>query len=243
MKLRNLFSQKEEKKEEIYNTDIIPKEGIFYTENKEIGLGNIEIKLERLNRGEVFEWENMIVLNRAIGRHFITDEIKSVVNIGCGVATFEYNNASNHPEIQFIASEMDEKSTEWNKDNRPLDNVSYCTSSMDELLSGGKKYDMAVTIDVLEHVKEYKPFLEEFSKLSDYAVISTPNRERSITELSKPTYDHHVQEFNAGELYFILKMFYSDVKLYSLPNIYDEKIIKEVGIYSTYHNLIAVCRK
>ena len=120
-----------------------------------------------------------------------------------------------------------------------MPNVEYCTSSMDELK--GRKFDLAVTVDVLEHVKEYKQFLEEFSKLSDYAVISTPNRDRSITELSKPTYEYHVQEFNAGELYFILKMFYKDVQLYSFPDPYKEDLVK-VGLYSSYYKLVAVCR-
>ncbi len=235
-----MIFKKREETQSIYNDKVIGKEGVIYNENTETGLINIDIKLDRVKNGGCFEWEDMINCNKAIGKRFITDDIKNIIDIGSGVGTFEYNNAPEHANVHFIASEMDEKSTEWVKQNRPMPNVEYCTSSMEELK--GRNFDMAVTIDVLEHVRDYRQFLEEFSKLSDYAVISTPNRDRSITEISGPTYKHHVQEFNAGELFFILKMFYKDVQLYSFPDPYKEELVK-VGLYSTYYKLVAVCRK
>ena len=123
-----------------------------------------------------------------------------------------------------------------------MKNVEYCTDDIPSLLNKHGKFDVAVTIDVIEHIQDYKSFLDEFVKLADKAIISTPNRDKDceIEKLVKPSYSYHPYEFNSGELYFILKMYYKSVKLYSHPNPASEELV-EVGIYSTYEKLIAVC--
>lgn len=224
----------------VYKVRLIPKAGIFYKRNVETGLIDTE------ERGEDGTWEypDMIITNQLIGDKWISSDVKYMVNIGSGVATFESLHAQKHPDIQFVASEMDRSSTMWAKSNRSYPNVKYCTDSMDVLLHnlGGKKFDLAVTIDVIEHVADYKTFLDEFSQLADRAVISTPNRDMDIALSRGPLYKAHVQEFNAGELFFILKMYYRKVELYSLPDPLKKNIIP-VGLYSSYEKLIAYCER
>lgn len=227
----------------IYN-DTIPEEGYVYMPNQEKGIGNIELKLSRVKEGGCFEWPNMIAENKAIGKFFLNDKIRKVANIGSGVGTFEYYNAETNPDILFCASEFDTKSVEWCKENRPLRNVIYGSESISELLekNNGQKYDLAVCVDVIEHIKSYKAFLDEFSTLSDKAVITTPNRDRYCRkeELVSPPYEYHVQEFNAGEFYFILKMYYKKVTLYAMPDV-DVPQLSNVGIYTTMTPLVAFC--
>lgn len=224
----------------IYEKSLIPKEGIIYKENPETGIINIDIKLERVNNGGVFEWEDMIVCNRIIGDCFIKKDVKSIINIGSGVGTFEFYNAPKHADVTFTACEMDVKSTEWARNHRAMPNVDYCISDMASLQPA--KYDMAISIDVLEHVKDYPRFLRDFSKLSDYAIISTPNRDRSVSEIKRPSYVHHVREFNSGELYYVLKTFYEEVRIYSLRDRDGDEGIVEIGLYSVYDKLIAECK-
>lgn len=224
----------------VYKTRLIPKAGIIYNRNVETGL------IDTNERGEDGTWEypDMIITNQLIGDKWITPDIKRMVNIGSGVATFESIHAQKHPDIQFVASEMDLSSTTWAKSNRNYPNVNYCTDSIDDILHnlGGGKFDLAVTIDVIEHVADYKSFLDAFSRLADKAVISTPNRDMDIALAKGPLYKAHVQEFNAGELYFILKMYYRKVQLYSLPDSMKTNIVP-VGFYSTYEKLIAYCER
>ena len=52
-----------------------------YEKNVEIGAINIEIKQDRLERGEVFEWPNIVELN-LLCEEFSAD--KQVLDIGCG---------------------------------------------------------------------------------------------------------------------------------------------------------------
>lgn len=225
----------------IYKNRLIPKEGVFYKENTETGLIDID---ERNRTDSHFELPGMIVTNQIIGDKFLTKHVRSVVNIGSGVATFESLHAKNHPDVQFLACEMDQSSTEWAKANRPFPNVTYCTAGMAELLKklGGAKYDLAITVDVIEHVADYKAFLDEFSQLADRAVISTPNRDMDIALSHGPLYKAHVQEFNAGEMYFILKMYYSKVKLFSAPDPMKPEVIP-VGLYSSHEKIYAYCEK
>ncbi len=226
------------------NNPIQYNDGIIYQGNPEIGLANIEIKLERVKQGGVFEHPNMIATNNAIAKYFIKDGM-SVINIGSGTATLEYYNHKKYPKCKFLACEMDKKTTAWVKDNRQMPNVICSDEDMTSILKKyPNKFDIAITVDAIEHIKDYKSFLDEFSQLSDKAVISTPNRDRYTNkeDLIKPPYKYHTHEFNAGELYFILKMYYKTVKLYSPPE--EEKpLLKEVGIYSNYYKLIAYCEK
>lgn len=223
----------------IYKKRLIPsKAGVFYQLNDEAGLMDVD---DRTNTGP-FEFPDMIVTNQSIGRYFLKPNVHRVVNIGSGVGTFESQNAEKHPNIQFLASEMAETSTRWAMENRKYPNVRYCTDSIGDILKKEGKFDLAVSVDVIEHIADYKGFLDEFSQLADKAVISTPNRDRHVSLIHKPIYQFHVQEFNAGELFFILKMYYRKVELYSAPDIMKTDLVP-VGIYSTYDKLFAYCEK
>ena len=217
------------------------RDGVFYQLNNEEGL----IDLDERDEQTFFEYPDMIIANRSIGEHWITPDVHRVVNIGSGVGTFEAQNALKHPSVQFVASEMDATSTEWAKENRSYPNVTYCTDSMEEIIKKcppQKKYDLAVSIDVIEHVADYKSFLDSFVQLADKAVISTPNRDRPSGQIYRPRYKMHVQEFDAGELYFILKMYYRKVELYSAPDVMKTDLIS-VGLYSSYDKLFAYCER
>lgn len=215
--------------------------GVFYQLNNEEGL----IDLDERDAHGPFEWPDMIIANQAIGNMWLTPDIRSVINIGSGVGTFEDQNAKKNPTVQFLASEMDATSTEWAIKNRSYPNVKYCTDSMGEIIKKcppQQKYDLAVSIDVIEHVADYKSFLDEFAQLADKAVISTPNRDRPSGQISGPRYKGHVQEFDAGELFFILKMYYRKVELFSAPDVSKPELIP-VGIYSSYDKLFAYCER
>ena len=228
----------------VYKTRLITKrEGVFYKQNLETGLIDI-IERTSDDMGNPYEFPGMIVTNQIIGDKWITADVQSVVNIGSGIATFESLHARTHPNVQFLASEMDHSSTAWAKANRKYPNVNYCTDGMSDILASnnGKKFDLAITVDVIEHVADYKSFLDDFSQLADRAVISTPNRDMDVALANGPLYKAHVQEFNAGELYFILKMYYSKVELFSAPDPMKVHLIP-VGIYSSYEKLYAYCEK
>ncbi len=219
---------------------IVMDYGNEYKENEEFGGKNLSIKIERKSKGGHFEWPNMIALNQAISC-FVKDA-KTVVNIGSGTGTFEWFAASKFKNTKFIASELDEECTRWCRENRQLKNIEYVSMSMQEISKKYGEFDLAIAVDVIEHVKDYKKFLTEFSILSNRAVITTPNKARDFESLiaSPPKYYQHVREWTAGEFYWVLKMFYSVVELYSMPNPFIAEL-KKIGILSNMTPLIALC--
>jgi len=225
----------------IYGMDVSER-GIFYKENREVGSKNFSVKTDRVKNEGPFEWPNIVVLNKTVA-NFINSE-KKVVNIGAGTGIFEWHASKNNPSTQFVASELDEECVGWCRKNRKRENIIYCSKTIKELLKMYNKFEIAVCIEVLEHVKDYGVFLKEFSELSDKAIITTPNKDRSYESSVSvsPSYQNHVREWDAGEFYWILKIFYSNVILYSMPNAFKPEIQK-VGLLTRMTPIIAVCRK
>ncbi|MBW2725442.1 MAG: methyltransferase domain-containing protein [Deltaproteobacteria bacterium] len=212
-----------------------------YLENPEVGSKNFSEKLARIRRGEVFEWPNMVALNRAL-IPFIAPA-KRIVNIGAGTGTFEWF-ASEDPEIEFVASEFDRECVRWCRENRQRKNITYCSDTIGDLLANRDRFDLAVSVDVIEHVSDYAEFLREFSQLADRAIVTTPNKGRRHASLTAmpPAYEQHVREWTAGEFYWVLRSFYAEVQLYAMPDVYTP-VTREIGPLSTLTPLIAVCSR
>ncbi|MFT5695483.1 MAG: hypothetical protein ACI9QQ_001461 [Myxococcota bacterium] len=218
-----------------------PSASSQYVENPEVGSRNFSEKLARIERGEPFEWPNMVALNQALKSQIGT--AKRVVNIGAGTGTFEWHAASDS-DVQFTASEFDRDCVAWCKENRAHPNISYCSDTMGELLSEHGEFDLAVSVDVVEHVADYASFLTELSALAPRALITTPNKARNAKSLANlsPGYEQHVREWTAGEFYWVLRLFYSDVKLFGMPDVYAPEFAP-IGPLSTMTPLLAVCER
>lgn len=217
----------------------IPLTGIFYQEREDVGPVNLSEKIEREQKGGPFEWPNMVALNQALAC-FIKDA-KSIVNIGAGTGAFEWF-ASIDQSLFFTASEFDQDCLDWCRTNRQRPNIIYCSKTMNELLAENGKFDLAVCVDVIEHIKDYGNFLKEFSLLAERAIITTPNKDRNFRSAIAvtPEYYQHCREWNAGEFYWVLKCFYKQVELYAMPDVYIPETVK-IGLMSTLTPLIAVC--
>ena len=229
--------------ESIYIKEI-PDFGVFYKENNEIGSKNLCEKLARVNKGGPFEWPNMIALNKAI-EVFINDA-KKVAVIGSGTATFEWHAAKKdkNNNVFFVSSDFDIECVEWCKKNRREKNIEYTNLTISELIKKHGKFDLVILVDVIEHIKDYGAFLSELSELADKAVITTPNKDRSKRDslAESPSYYQHVREWDAGEFYWVLNMFYKNVELFAMPNVYIEHL-ERIGLMSTMTPLIAYCNK
>ncbi len=115
----------------VYRMRLIPtRSGVPYKRNTETGL----ISTEERSEDGIWEYSDMIVTNQVIGDRWLTPDVHWVINIGSGVATFESLHAQTHPDVQFVASEMDQSSTAWAKAHRSYPNVTYSTDGMGDIL-------------------------------------------------------------------------------------------------------------
>ena len=143
-----------------------------------------------------------------------------------------------------MASELDEECGRWCRENRQRENITYCSNTIGELLMDADGFDLAVSIDVIEHVANYSEFLREFSQLADRAIITTPNKARHHASLTAmpPAYEQHVREWTGGEFYWVLRLFYAEIQLFAMHDI-DTPTLREIGPLSTLTPLIAVCTR
>lgn len=224
-----------------YRIQKIVPDTVGYIENPEVGSDNFSEKVKRVEEGGPFEWPNMKALNQAIANYI--GDAKKIVNIGSGTGTFEWH-ASVDNTLSFVASEFDQECLKWCKENRSYNNITYCDLSMEELLARYGKFDLAVSVDVIEHVKDFPAFLSEFSKLSERAILTTPNKSRDHSSLiaQPPRYYQHVREWTAGEFFWVLRVFYKDIELYAMPDNYVPQATR-IGLLSNFTPLIAVCKK
>jgi hypothetical protein len=97
--------------------------------------------------------------------------------------------------------------------------------------------------------------LRECSRVSDELIISTPNRQRSaFTSIDRtPAYSEHVREWNAGEFLWVLRAFYRDVQLFTIPDLAtqaqrlredeaSQPVVVPCSDLTCEESLIAVCR-
>jgi cyclopropane fatty-acyl-phospholipid synthase-like methyltransferase len=221
-----------------------------YIENSEVGASNLEHKVSRLKSGGSFEPLDIVLVNKAVVS--LLQNEKNILEIGSGTGLFA-SLASENKQRHITASELDDGALAWAKENRLAENIKYCQLTLEEIQK--HSFDLAVCIEVIEHVADFSTFLDDLSKVSNKAIITTPNKSRTPFDsvANSPTFLDHVREWTAGEFYWVLKAFYKDVALYEIPKFnwqvnqdvkiesYSPKVIP-CGILSKSPQIIAVCK-
>jgi len=208
-----------------------------YFENPEAGAINFEDKIERERKGGFFEWPNITALNLAIVS--LLGDAKKIVELGCGTGVFAYE-AANDPSKHITAADLNTRAVEWAKKNRQKENITYENRMI------GKEdgpFDMAVSVEVIEHLSDYVSFIKLLQSLAPKAILTTPNKSRQNgIQTGPPSYFQHTREWTAGEFYWVLKSFYKDVKLYSMENEYIPALTP-IMINEKKTPLVALCEK
>jgi len=103
---------------------------------------------------------------------------KSILDVGCGGQDFDYNNpAWLHNQIKGIARDLDGVDIE-SEAIKAMREKGYSVFSTDELKLSGKKYEIILMSDVIEHVNdpvEFLRFYSSFLTTEGKMIITTPN--------------------------------------------------------------------
>ena len=187
----------------------------LYTERPEAGPQNIEVKHERVRQGGPFEPYSISVINRAATQ--LLGAEKSILEVGCGTGMFSYLAAADARRA-LTASELDEKTLRWTMEHRQRPNIKYCSQPLAEF--GIDAFDIVVAVELVEHLADFSSFLQDLSCVAPAAIVTTPNKNRGPMEsiANTPAYSEHVREWTSGEFYWVLRAFYSDVDMYTIPN-------------------------
>ena len=181
-----------------------------------------------------FEYPNMVALNWAVAS--LVGDAKKIVEMGSGLGCFAFD-AGQDSSRSLLCLEEDAGARGWAQKHRALSNVSYDSISLHELKP---EFDLAVSIDVLEHIEDYQAVLSELSRIAPRGIFTTPNRMRETPPRLCPGFYQHVREWSAGEFYYMLRQFYNNVYLLSMPDCY-VPVTVSIDINSTLTPLTAVC--
>jgi 2-polyprenyl-3-methyl-5-hydroxy-6-metoxy-1,4-benzoquinol methylase len=208
-----------------------------YVERVEYGPSNIETKLENVRQGLPFELPDIVNLNLAVVS--LLGDARRIAELGAGTGTFATAAAADQRR-RIVASEFDRATHEWATASRSRPNVEYLHGPIP---ADQPAFDVVVAIEIIEHIADYRGFLTECTRLSDRALITTPNRARSLEAFhaGPPPYIKHVREWTAGEFYWVLRAFYDQVLLYGMTSQTVPAYVA-VNVDTRLSPLIADCR-
>lgn len=187
-----------------------------YEERPEAGPTNLRTKLDRAAQGGPFEPFEIVLVNRAAVE--LIGESCNLLEVGCGTGMFA-SLAARAPHRRVTASELEDETRNWAAEHRAAPNINYGRLSLAECATD--RFDLAVALEVIEHLADYPAFLADLSRVAPRALLSTPNKNRSALDsiADTPAFSEHVREWTAGELYWVLRIFWDDVRLYTLPDL------------------------
>ena len=222
---------------ELYRSAPVPADSP-YREHPEFGPSNLQIKLDRLKQNQPFENPDILALNQAVCS--LLESEQTIAELGAGTGKFAMM-ASEHSNRFVLASEFDRVTWQWCMDHLPpRDNVRFLNGP---IMPEDGPFDLVVAIEVVEHIADYRSFLETCARLAPRALITTPNRRRGAWAFTAgpPWFQEHVREWTAGEFYWVLRCFWEDVRLYGMPNALEARCVP-INVDATASPLIADCR-
>ncbi len=208
-----------------------------YAERPEGGPTNLDTKLKRQASGGPFEPYSVSLINRAAAQ--LIGNPATLLEAGCGTGMFASFVASQNKTVQITASEFDEKTLAWARQNRAASNIHFCRLGFEDCAQD--QFDLVVALEVIEHIFDYPTFLSKMSRVAPRAIVSTPNKDRCAfaSVANTPAYGEHVREWTAGEFFWVLRCFWDEVQLYTIPDF--QRQIARYRRDATYCPVIGRC--
>jgi precorrin-6B methylase 2 len=160
---------------------------------------------------KIFGYTQVATYDRFLGfkkllTYVPTDNIKTILDLGCGQGEFSIAMAEAFPNATVDAIDLDTESlrrvqktvTHFN-----IKNVNVINSKIQDLPQK-EYYDLIFSLDVFEHIKdEEKPYAACYEKLKKggYLVIKVPNKEH-VTIMPKAWFEEHnhwLEEEHVGQ--------------------------------------------
>ncbi len=188
------------------------------------------------NQAKPFEHSDTTTLNYAVAGLLASH--KRILGVGDGIRSFAFE-AAQDPSRSITCVEPDPKAHAQARIDGPRPNICFERTQFTELAG---QFDLVVALGAIEHIQDYRRFLEKCVELAPCAILTTPNKNRdpAAAVASPPECPLHVREWTAGEFYWVLSVFYERVRLLSMPNPYVPTCVP-IPVTSSAHPLIAIC--
>ncbi|MBW2389130.1 MAG: hypothetical protein JRG89_11920 [Deltaproteobacteria bacterium] len=212
-----------------------------FGQNVEVTALKLAERLARFDAGGFFETPEERALSQAVAR--FVGEAKRIVCLGPGTGVFEHFAAVD-AALDILGLVPDADLLDWCQTHRVAANLEFTSLAPARVLEEYGSFDLALAIDVIDGTENFSDSLRQLTRLSERAVVTVTNRARSHEALisPRPIDPHHVREWTAGELYWVLRGFYGVVELYGMPDPHVPQL-ERAGLFSEMSPLIAVCEQ
>lgn len=222
-------------------TRIRPDDAGGFGENHNPKVNKLSERLARFEQGGWFESPEERSLSQAVAR-FIGDA-HTVVAMGNGTGVFEKFVAVD-AALEILGLVPDADSLAWCEVNRVAPQLRFSVCDPADVPDKYGEFDLAVSIGQLDGSIDFAGHLGHLSKMAGRAIVTVSNRSRDFESLVAPTpaNHEHVREWTAGEFYWVLRAFYSEVSLYAMSDPCVPEL-KAAGLFCDESPLVAVCKK
>ena len=164
------------------------------------------------------------IVRYLFAKQFIKDKV--VLDIASGVGYGTRILAENVKRI--IGVDISKEAIEYAKRNYACKNCEFLVGDAEKLNFEDKSFDVVVSFETIEHLKNYKKFLEEIRRtLKDNGlfIVSTPNK-----EIYPPGNPFHIKEFSEKEFKTELQKLFKFISL-EYQNNFINNIIYKKSLY------------
>lgn len=166
--------------------------------------------IPNLNKGATFYYEHLL-------RYFFASQYskkQTVLDAGCGAGYGSYILATLGKASQVIGVDISKDAINYASQLYKQKNISFLTSDIRQLTEiSNNSIDLAVSFEVIEHIKEQNEFLREIKRIlskNGIMIVSTPN---TLTYPKGNKY--HEKELDPNSFKKLLKTKFKNVYLYS----------------------------
>jgi len=167
---------------------------------------------------------------------------KVVLDIACGTGYgSEYMLRRGARKV--IGVDISAEAINYAKRHYSREMLFFIESNATMLPFNNNSFDVIISFETIEHIKEYENFIQEVSRVlknEGIFICSTPNKRVSSPHSEIPLNPYHVREFYAIEFACLLKKYFSGVSLYGQNNInllcYKLKQIIYNNLLNLYNN-------
>jgi SAM-dependent methyltransferase len=144
---------------------------------------------------------------------------KKVLDYGCGTGYGTYMLSKFAQSV--VGVDVSGESVAYAKEHFVSDNVIF--KDINEL--GNEKYDVIVSFQVIEHVKNDKTYINSLKKLlnpNGVLLLTTPNKQgRIFNYIQIPWNKYHLKEYSIKSMGNLLKRFFVDFEILHISSVSD----------------------
>jgi 2-polyprenyl-3-methyl-5-hydroxy-6-metoxy-1,4-benzoquinol methylase len=116
--------------------------------------------------------------------------VESLVDIGCGDGTYT-NEFATYDIGQILGIDLSEGGISSAQKNYKSKNLSFRCTPVEELISEGRHFDVAIVRGVIHHAEFPGRLISEISKIASYVILSDPNGLNPLLKIIEKTSPYH----------------------------------------------------